>query len=342
MWLSSGPAATRALLERPGSVLTATPEMLVRPTPGCGIRCNTHLVQRACSLHLATVKSWPQTRGCWTGLPILSVMGSASSVILHVWTEKWCSWPSVLPRSCLHCTATTGTSALSPTQSISHTVRAIAQPPPPGCQPLFTQTHFLVHIYKKIRCKSSMQSTKQMALPRVGAASQKLEPHMDLAYYESPPGIQLLHCMEFPAEIAGGESTFYDTFVLAELLRERDPEAFATLVRVCATFQKSHAERDHPAQMFYQRPHIVTDTGCAAGTVTAVFWSPPFEGPLCVPPEDVDSYYAAYDAFTNLIRDEAVIAQHMISLRLEPGDTVTFNQRRLLHVRSQKSYCRTA
>ncbi len=88
---------------------------------------------------------------------------------------------------------------------------------------------------------------------------------MDLAYYESPPGIQLLHCMEFPAAVKGGDSTFYDTFVLAELLREREPEAFATLVRVAATFQKSHAERERPAQMFYTRPHIVTDTGGAAG-----------------------------------------------------------------------------
>jgi hypothetical protein len=121
--------------------------------------------------------------------------------------------------------------------------------------------------------------------------------------------------------------------VLAEMLREHEPAAFATLVRVCATFQKSHAERNYPAQMFYTRPHIVTDTGCAAGAITAVFWSPPFEGPLCVEPEDVTAYYAAYDAFAALIKDEAVMAQHMVSLRLEPGDTVTFNQRRLLHVR---------
>lgn len=154
---------------------------------------------------------------------------------------------------------------------------------------------------------------------------------MDLAYYESPPGIQLLHCLI--AASTGGESIFYDAFVLAELLRERNPEAFATLVRVSATFQKSHAARAHPAQMFYTRPHIVTDTGCAAGTVTAVFWAPPFEGPLCVPAEDVTAYYAAYDAFADLTTDGAVKAQHMVSLRLEPGDTVTFNQRRLLHVR---------
>ena len=168
----------------------------------------------------------------------------------------------------------------------------------------------------------------------IAYTAQALEPHMDLAYYESPPGIQLLHCMEFADSIAGGESTFWDTFVLAELLREREPEAFATLVRVCATFQKSHAERENPAQMLYQRPHIVTDNGSADGHVTSVFWSPPFEGPLDVAPEDVTGYYAAYDAFSALFADEELAAKHKVELRLRDGDCVTFNQRRLLHGRN--------
>ena len=86
--------------------------------------------------------------------------------------------------------------------------------------------------------------------------------------------------------------------------------------------------------MFYRRPHIVTDTGCPAGAVTAVFWSPPFEGPLCVPDEDVPAYYRAYDAMSALLKDEAVLDKHLITMRLGEGDTVTFNQRRLLHVSS--------
>jgi|EP01046_Picozoa_sp_COSAG06_P011813 hypothetical protein len=86
--------------------------------------------------------------------------------------------------------------------------------------------------------------------------------------------------------------------------------------------------------MFYRRPHIVTDTGCPAGAVTAVFWSPPFEGPLCVPDEDVPAYYRAYDAMAALLKDEAVLNKHLITMRLGEGDTVTFNQRRLLHVSS--------
>ena len=112
----------------------------------------------------------------------------------------------------------------------------------------------------------------------VAYTTEGLEPHMDLAYYESPPGIQLLHCMAFGEMVTGGDSIFYDTFVLAELLRERNPAAFEVLARVPATFQTDHMERDHPAQFFYTRPHIalsgVDHRGLPMVSVsTASLWS---------------------------------------------------------------------
>ena len=39
--------------------------------------------------------------------------------------------------------------------------------------------------------------------------------HMDLPCYESPPGLQFLHCLEFADSVQGGESTFMDTLALA-------------------------------------------------------------------------------------------------------------------------------
>lgn len=38
--------------------------------------------------------------------------------------------------------------------------------------------------------------------------------------------------------------------------------------------------------------------------IVALHWSPPFEGPLRVPEEDVEPYYDAYVAFCNLMREE--------------------------------------
>ena len=57
-------------------------------------------------------------------------------------------------------------------------------------------------------------------------------------YYESPPGLQLLHALRFDESVVGGESTFMDSHAIANELRHRDPEAFHVLTRVPATFQK--------------------------------------------------------------------------------------------------------
>lgn len=83
-----------------------------------------------------------------------------------------------------------------------------------------------------------------------------LKHHLDLAYYESPPGFQFLHALRFDETVNGGESTFVDTFAVAEEFRRVYPEHFATFLRVPATFQKRHLERSNPAVMVYQRPHI--------------------------------------------------------------------------------------
>ena len=168
----------------------------------------------------------------------------------------------------------------------------------------------------------------------IAYTAAELEPHMDLAYYESPPGIQMLHCVEFCEDIIGGESTFFDTFVLAEILRSEDPEAFDTLCRVPATFQKNHIAREHPAQMLYQRPHFTRNS---SGDLTATFWSPPFEGPLNVPAEDVEPYYRAYDKFNSLFNNPDVRAEWKLQFRLKPGEMIAFNQRRMLHGRNKFS-----
>jgi gamma-butyrobetaine dioxygenase len=60
----------------------------------------------------------------------------------------------------------------------------------------------------------------------------------DIAYYESPPGLQLLHCVAFDEHVLGGESTVADGFAACEQLRRDVPEAFEALTRIPATFHK--------------------------------------------------------------------------------------------------------
>jgi len=171
-----------------------------------------------------------------------------------------------------------------------------------------------------------------------------LRPHQDLAYYESPPFIQFLHCMKFDAAVTGGKSTFLDTFVLVDLLRQRNPEAYNILCNIPATFQKDHVDRDMPAQFFYRRPHIVTN---GSNDVTQVFWSPAFEGPLHMDSsiaqalgyaseaDAVEAYYEGYRAFSNILMDKDVMAEWELSFRAKEGEILSFNQRRMLHGREK-------
>lgn len=90
----------------------------------------------------------------------------------------------------------------------------------------------------------------------------ELDFHMDLVYYESPPGLQLLHCVRLATHywspshhnnchyafrndecVKGGESVMLDAFFMAEQLRSEHPDHFKTLTRVPATFQKIHYDR---------------------------------------------------------------------------------------------------
>jgi hypothetical protein len=155
----------------------------------------------------------------------------------------------------------------------------------------------------------------------IAYTNNKLKHHLDLAYYESPPGLQLLHALRFDTSVQGGESTFVDTFAIAEEFRHLYPTEFQIFCRVPATFKKHHLNRSNPAIMEFQRPHIQLNS---RNEVIGVFWSPPFEGPLRVRFEDVKPYYQAYKIFHELVES----GKHTIEFKLQQGDLVIFNQRR--------------
>ena len=178
----------------------------------------------------------------------------------------------------------------------------------------------------------------------VAYTSSALCPHQDLAYYESPPGMQLLHCIANGCGVVGGESTLIDVMAAAYQLRELRPESFECLVQCPATFVK---QRDG-ACMTYRRPHIVLaggDNNDIDREITAVFWSPPFEGPVCLPPHQVDRYYEAYADFERLLNGNTnddtntddELSQYAQDFtwqhKLQPGEMLVFNNRRMVHGR---------
>ena len=99
--------------------------------------------------------------------------------------------------------------------------------------------------------------------------------------------------------------------------------------------------------MTYRRPHIALAAEDAMGTsvldreITAVFWSPPFEGPVSLHPSMVDKYYEAYADFEQLLNgggetnEELSQFAHQFTWekKLNPGDMLVFNNRRMVHGR---------
>ncbi|XP_060077623.1 gamma-butyrobetaine dioxygenase-like [Ylistrum balloti] len=161
----------------------------------------------------------------------------------------------------------------------------------------------------------------------VAYSSVKLDYHMDLVYYESPPGLQFLHCIRFDDCVVGGENFMLNVMAVAELFRQQHPADFEILTKVPATFQKVHFARSEPVLMKYQRPHINLNH---RGEIVNVIWSPQFEGPLFAEYDDVLPYYQAYHKFSKAIQN----SQNCVKLRLKPGEILTFNNRTILHART--------
>ncbi|KAJ8308094.1 hypothetical protein KUTeg_012968 [Tegillarca granosa] len=131
----------------------------------------------------------------------------------------------------------------------------------------------------------------------VAYSTEGLYFHCDLPYYESPPGLQFLHCLQFDSCVEGGATTFLDAFHVAEKFRQEHPADFDALTRI---------------------------------PIVGVYWAAAIEDALSVPAGDVETYYRAYHKFAAAIKYSPVIREH----KLQPGDLIVFNNRRFLHGRN--------
>ncbi|KAG0279208.1 hypothetical protein BGZ96_002024 [Linnemannia gamsii] len=145
--------------------------------------------------------------------------------------------------------------------------------------------------------------------------------HMDLLYLEAPPGLQLLHSLE--NSVPGGTSIFMDSFKAVQLLRDNHPEDYEVLLKTPTTFHYKNANH----HLHYNRPTIVVDPLNDALTVN---YSPPFQGPLELPPQEMEAYYKALKKFAGYIEQEDLQFRHT----MRPGQCMVFANRRVLHART--------
>ena len=151
-----------------------------------------------------------------------------------------------------------------------------------------------------------------------------LRNHMDLPWFENPPGYQFLHCLINSAK--GGNSSAVDAFAVADHLRKNEKDIFDTLVKVPLKFKdKDYTQEAHRS---FHSPAI---TLTKDGDYNDIRFSVATMDTLDCSPEIMDKVYKAHHRFGNLLHDN----RYQINFRLEPGDIFSFNNRRLLHGRTE-------
>jgi gamma-butyrobetaine dioxygenase len=150
--------------------------------------------------------------------------------------------------------------------------------------------------------------------------SVKLTAHTDLVSREAQPGVQFLHCMV--NDSSGGESLLVDGYAVAEELRRTAPHHWNTLTRVPASFRYQNSDTDVSATY----PVIRLDH---RGEYFEVRYSNALLAPLDCDPDDVLPFYAAYKAFSELLREP----RFEYGFRLEAGECEVFDNRRVMHGR---------
>ena len=144
--------------------------------------------------------------------------------------------------------------------------------------------------------------------------------HTDLPNQEIAPGFQFLHCLANEAE--GGGSMFCDGFAIAEDLREAAPEAFDLLASTSVPFRFHDDEYD----IRTRKRVIETDEN---GFIFEVCFNAHIADVLDIEPDKMEAYYRAYRTFMQMSRDAA----YEVTLKLQAGEMVVFDNRRVLHGR---------
>jgi gamma-butyrobetaine dioxygenase len=158
----------------------------------------------------------------------------------------------------------------------------------------------------------------------IAYTSLNLGLHMDLMYFENPPGLQFLHCIENSGD--GGYSTYLDVYKAVEVLKRESMDHYETLKKVPVTFLYQN-----DGYHYHMRHPTITDDDLNGDL--KVYYAPPFQGPLQADPSLVPAFYEAFNHFESIITRLELIYKRM----LKPGDCVIFANQRVLHGRESFS-----
>jgi len=150
-----------------------------------------------------------------------------------------------------------------------------------------------------------------------------LRNHMDLPWFENPPGYQFLHCLINKAE--GGNSSAVDAFAVADYLRKNEKGIFESLLSVPLKFKDNDYTQEsirifHAPAITLTKDDDYNDIRFSVATMDT----------LDCHPDIMDKVYKAHHRLGNLLHDD----KFQIKFRLNPGDIFSFNNRRVMHGRT--------
>lgn len=184
--------------------------------------------------------------------------------------------------------------------------------------------------------------------------------HQDLLFLQSPPALKLIESVKNEV-LEGGENIFVDLFSAARYVLEKDPHAYFALCNVPITF---HYVAENGHEFVYLRPLIIEDVehideSTGYPYIREINYSPPYQAPFeygITSPlkkmgefadwENLEQYHSAKDTgdrylfrdfhrgliiFEEFIHDK----ENQFKVKLETGEAVLFNNRRLAHARTQ-------
>lgn len=163
--------------------------------------------------------------------------------------------------------------------------------------------------------------------------------HMDLLYMQQPPRLQLLHCLR--ASEQGGVSLFSDSYRAMQQLYALNQAAFWALVETPVNFHYDNDNHHYfrSRRTFQLREGITKlpeNVEKVWNYMEAVNWAPPFQAPFnhtegnLAFAKSVRAWHEAAQIFRDLIETNRAVYKR----RMEPGECVIFDNRRILHART--------
>jgi len=161
--------------------------------------------------------------------------------------------------------------------------------------------------------------------------------HLDLPFYEYTPGVQVLQCIKQYSGV-GGANQFADAFAVAERMRKEFPEEFRLLSTVKVHFWDAGLLDDDSlaggvstlSRQFHKRHSCPTFLLGSQGELLQVaFNNQVRSSELSGDAVETKNLLRALKLFNSLCYSP----EHMVTYKLREGDTVVFDNLRVMHGR---------